>query len=193
VRPFSLAKVPKPKDFCRFPLDFNLPLDVEIGCGVGFHPISYARENPQRQLVAFERTDKFHSFERRVKNHPPMKNLFPVHGDAVFWISHLFGAEQVDRYFILYPNPYPKKKQENLRFPHMPFFSHLVLTLKKGGTVEFATNSLAYAKDIEERLPQLGLRLMEKRQVARQESARTHFEKKYLLRGESCWNYVYYK
>lgn len=193
MRPFSVEKIPKPKDFCIFPFDVNLPLDVEIGCGVGFHPISYAKANPKRQLLAFERTDKFFSFERRVKNHSEMKNLFPVHGDAISWISHLFGPERVDRYFILYPNPYPKKKQENLRFPHMPFFSHLVLTMKKGGTVEFATNCSSYGADIEKQLPAQGLTLQEKRVVDRDCPPRTHFEKKYLSRGEACWSYLYRK
>lgn len=193
MRGFSLEKIPKPKNFAPLSWRADLPLDIEIGCGVGFHPIAYAKAHPERQLIAFERTEKFFSFERRWKNHPDIKNIIPVHGDAVAWISHLFKAEEIDRYFILYPNPYPKKKQENLRFPFMPFFSYLVLTLKTGGSIEFATNSASYGKDIENRMPAYGLTLREKREIAGTERPRTHFEKKYLLRGERCWNYIYVK
>ncbi|MBI0385206.1 hypothetical protein JBE27_55325, partial [Streptomyces albiflaviniger] len=77
-RPFSPTRVPMPPDFFRLPLDSNRPVDVEIGCGVGFHPLRYARENPERQLVAFEKTsEKFSKFLGRLKNHDPLPNLYP--------------------------------------------------------------------------------------------------------------------
>jgi tRNA (guanine-N7-)-methyltransferase len=190
---FEPSKIPLPPDFYRLPLDPSRPVDVEIGCGVGFHPLRYARENPDRQLVAFEKTSaKFAKFTSRIENHASLPNLFPVHGDAVAWISHAFQPDTVDRYFLLYPNPYPKESQRNLRFHAMPFFSYLRATLKRGGTITMATNEEFLVREARTTMrEQWGLTLVECRELARTDSPRTHFEKKYLERGMRCWNLVW--
>lgn len=195
VRPFESSRVPLPRDFRRLPIDPTQPLDVEIGCGVGFHPLRYARRNPDRQLVAFERTrEKFAKFAGRVSHHEELPNLIPVHGDAVNWIAHSFAPESVDRYFLLYPNPYPKESQRNLRFHLMPFFSVLRDTLKQGGTITLATNEEFYAGEAVEAMREIwGLRLLERRELPFDSVPRTHFEKKYLARGDRCWNLVWQK
>lgn len=193
MREFSPAKVPVPPDFRPLPLGKYGAVDVEIGCGVGFHPIRYALENPDRQLIAFERTkEKYAKFLGRLAGHPPLPNLVPVHGDAVAWIAHGLGPASVDRYFILYPNPYPKESQRNRRFHEMPFFSHLVKTLKVKGSLTLSTNVPALAVEARERITQgWGLSLEEETVVPATERPRTHFEKKYLARGDTCWNLIF--
>jgi tRNA G46 methylase TrmB len=167
---------------------------------VGFHPLRYARENPRRQLVAFERTaEKFAKFQRRLAHHDPLPNLIPIHGDAIPWITHAVAPASVDRYFILYPNPYPKESQRNLRFHYMPFFSVIVETLRRGGALTLATNMDFYRREAGEKITgDWGLRLVSEERVTegslRPDSGpRTHFEKKYLARGEACWNLVFAK
>jgi tRNA (guanine-N7-)-methyltransferase len=193
MRTFERTKVPVPPDFRRLPIDLDRPLDVEIGCGVGFHPLKYARQNPDRQLIAFERTsEKFAKFSGRVQNHESIPNLIPIHGDAIHWISHSFAPESVDRYLMLYPNPYPKESQRNLRFHAMPFFSVLRATLKRGGSITIATNEEFYMREaclvMRE---QWGLKLVECREIPLDSVPRTHFEKKYLERGDQCWNMIW--
>ncbi len=193
IRNFEHAKMPVPPDFRVLPLDPSRPLDVEIGCGVGFHPLRYAEKNPERQLVAFERTtEKFEKFSGRLRNHPKLSNLFPVHGDAIPWITHGFAPESVDRYFLLYPNPYPKESQRNLRFHLMPFFSRLRDTLKRGGSITIATNEEFYMSEAKLVMrEQWGMKLIDCRELPLDFTPRTHFEKKYLLRGDRCWNMVW--
>ena len=65
VRSFSAGTIPKP----RFPFEFDFVstglLDIEIGCGVGMHPLRYAKENPSRTLLAIEHTrTRFNTFKR---------------------------------------------------------------------------------------------------------------------------------
>lgn len=194
-RLYEASKVPVPANFRTIPLLERLPLDVEIGCGVGFHALRYAEAHPDRQLIAFERTvEKFEKFERRVRHHPKLANLFPVHGDAIAWITHSFLPESVDRYFILYPNPYPKESQRNLRFHFMPFFTRLRDTLKRGGSLTIATNEEFYAEEARHELRERwGMKLVDCRVISADARPRTHFEKKYLERGERCWNLVWTK
>lgn len=165
-------------------------LDIEIGCGVGFHPIDYAKNNPERLLVAIEKTkEKFDKFLGRLERHPQIKSVVPIHTNAVWWIAHEVLPYSVDRYFILYPNPYPKDPQK--RFFQMPFMNHLVDTLKPGGTITLATNEKYYFDESLENAQKIfGLKIIEKRIVDPSEKPRTHFEKKYLERGEACYNLV---
>jgi tRNA G46 methylase TrmB len=189
VRP---EKVPEPKS-PPFELP-ALPLDLEIGCGVGWHPIHYASGHPERFLVAIEHTAaKFARFERRLAGHPPLPNLLPVHANAISWVTHRLPEASVERIFLLYPNPFP-------RWTSMPFFQRLAATLKAGGTVTLATNLPDYAEEARESLPRLhGLELVRDERILPESlksgdwRPRTHFEKKYLLRGETCFDLVFRK
>ena len=109
-------------------------VDLEIGCGVGWHPIRYASENPERVLVAIERTaEKFGKFRDRLRRHAALPNLLPVHADAVAFISHFVPDATIDRIFLYYPNPNPKNAAA--RWIRMPFFGTLAKKLRPGGRI----------------------------------------------------------
>jgi tRNA (guanine-N7-)-methyltransferase len=190
MRPFSPNRLPAPPDLAPLGLNSAQPVDVEIGCGVGMHPIRYARDNPGRQLVAIERTrEKFEKFTGRLLRHEPLPNLKAIHGDALAWITHGFAPESVDRFLVLYPNPYPKPAQRNQRFHYMPFLAQLRATLKSGGELWLATNEAFYAEEARRVYPaDWGMELVEDSLVSPSLAPRTHFEKKYLARGEACFN-----
>ncbi len=192
MRPFDKTHIPIPEVQVELPSCFQ-NLDIEIGCGVGFHPIDYAKRYPDRLLVAIEKTkEKFDKFVGRLERHPQIKNVVPIHTNAVWWIAHQIKPNTVDRYFILYPNPYPKDPQK--RFFQMPFMSWVVETLKSGGTITLATNEKYYFDESLENAQKIfGLQVIEKRTVDLNEKPRTHFEKKYLERGETCYNLILQK
>jgi tRNA G46 methylase TrmB len=170
-------------------------LVVEIGCGVGLHPIQYAKSNPDAFIIAIEKTrEKFLKFKGRLENHPELGNIYPVHASALHWIPQNILQEEVDQYFILYPNPYPKEKQKNKRFMHMPFMDYLLKTLKPGGLLEMATNKEFYYLEARNAMQnEWGMQLVSDMLVAKNTAPRTHFEKKYLLRGEHCYNMLFRK
>jgi tRNA G46 methylase TrmB len=168
-------------------------VDVEIGAGQGLHAIRYAAENPDRRLIAVERTlNRFRQLERRRREHPGLENLFPVHADALSVFVHALPDRAVERVFLLYPNPYPKEKQANLRWHNMPFMDFLKQKLKPGGRLILATNERYYAEEAERKMTaEWRFELGDKRLLGCGDRPRTHFEKKYLERGESCWNMVF--
>lgn len=192
MRAFDKTNIPKPDIKVEIPLSYQ-NLDIEIGCGVGFHPIDYAKNNPERLLIAIEKTkEKFDKFLGRLERHPNIKSVVPIHTNAVWWIAHFVKPNSVDRYFILYPNPYPKDPQK--RFFQMPFMNHLVETLKLGGTITLATNEKYYFDESLENAEKIfGLKVIENKAVDPSGKPRTHFEKKYLERGETCYNLVFRK
>jgi tRNA G46 methylase TrmB len=75
----------------------------------------------------------------------------------------------------------------------MPFFGCLLDKLALGGTITLVTNKEAYFSEAKERsLRVWQLRILSERVLGREDlpSARTHFEKKYLERGEACFEFV---
>jgi len=195
IRSFSRLQVPVPKDFLKLEAFRHSPLDIEIGCGVGYHPLQYAQENPERTLIAIEQTkEKFEKFAGRISHHKKISNLVPIHGNAVAWITHGIEIDSVNRYFLLYPNPNPKEKLRNKRWFAMPFMKHLIETLKDKGTITLATNEQFYYEEAKELgIKYWGLKIIEDRLVKKEEKPRTHFEKKYLMRGDACFNLVFQK
>lgn len=167
------------------------PLDLEIGCGVGLHPIQRSQLYPERGLVAIEHTrDKFERFWGRYVNHNKPPNLLPLHRNAIGWLSEIEPSEIFENIFLFYPNPNPKRK--NQRWFCMPFFQVIRNSLLPGGRVHLATNIQAYAleaKEMGQHVWQLNIQEFS----SYTGSARTHFEKKYLERGETCFQVVFQK
>lgn len=175
------------------------PLALEIGPGVGLHPIKFARENPQKALVAIEHTrNKYEKFKRRHQNHAELTNLLPVHANAISWAHHVLSQDALDECLILYPNPAPKASDLAKRWYAMPFMGRLIELIRPGGTLTLATNKAYYEQEASEWLTQFwGLQLLQKNELTQQNwpshKHRTHFERKYLQRAEICYNLIFKK
>jgi tRNA (guanine-N(7)-)-methyltransferase len=167
-------------------------LNIEVGCGVGLHPIQYALQHPHERIIAIERTShKFSKFNRRLANHN-VKNLFAAHTEATIFLPHLIEKTSVHRYFFLYPNPYPKSKHKNLRWGNSLFMQFVKETLLPQGELHFATNIKSYADELVTNLEAIGFKVNAYSEVPTS-SRRTHFEIKYLKMGETCYSLVFKK
>lgn len=196
MREFKPQHVPAPAAHLalwpQLPKEQNI--DLEIGAGAGLHAIRYSQQNPQRFLIALERTSKADRMLQRVRHHPDIKNLLALRCDAIPWVTHFCPPQSLSRIFLLYPNPYPKSTHKNLRFHHMPFMSFLLSRLKSGGEITLATNEDFYAEEAQSIMAsQWGLETKSVERLDSNFKGRTHFEKKYLNRGELCWNLIFRK
>ncbi len=194
-RPIALRTEASKIEMCGAALETLLKrpfLAVEIGCGVGLHPIKYATEFPDRAIIAIERTsDKYSRFARRVATHKDLHSrLCGVHADAFQFMDEVIPDLSVDEVWILYPNPEPKKASR--RWFHTPFTSRLTEFLKPGAKIFLATNIESYAADCEELAPAFGLAVTQSNRVRRKShpawQPRTHFEKKYFERDETLFD-----
>ncbi|MBT3984145.1 MAG: SAM-dependent methyltransferase [Bacteriovoracaceae bacterium] len=176
----------------------NLPeggIDLEIGCGVGLHPLQYCAKHPERFLIAIERTsERFSKFERRIGTHNTPENLLAIRDDAISYITHNLPLNSVNRVFLLYPNPYPKTRHLNKRWHAMPFMRQLKSVLRSGGEIVLATNEKFYADEAKKYMCSYwGFELVEDVELAFDFLGRTHFERKYLERKQSCYNLIFRK
>ena len=192
---FALFEPPWPKkDRKQQKWRNNLAQDqrlvIEIGAGVGWHPIAYAKNHSNDYVICIERTRlKAAKLFNRVLKHPEITNVYPVRADAIPWIWKNISKSEVSHYFILYPNPYPKSSQANKRFFNMPFMHYLLETLKPGGKITLATNSLTYIKEAYVRsLVDWKLDVCAVKTIGKGNCFRTHFEKKYVAKGQICYD-----
>ncbi len=180
IRQFQAQRMHAPRDFQSISSE---PVCVEIGAGKGKHALLFTQTNPNSKLIAIERTrEKFLAMQKQhaLEGQP---NLQTVHADALPWIVHALYPAQVEQFFILYPNPEPHNPAQ--RWLNMPFFEFLLSRLKTGGTITLASNIPEYIDEAEQQVQNLW-KLPFVKEVIGQDSARTHFEIKYLERGELC-------
>ncbi|NHB65108.1 SAM-dependent methyltransferase [Acinetobacter sp. GFQ9D192M] len=180
IRQFQAQRMHAPRDFQSISSE---PVCVEIGAGKGKHALLFTQINPDSKLIAIERTrEKFLAMQKQhaLEGQP---NLQTVHADALPWIVHALYPAQVEQFFILYPNPEPHNPAQ--RWLNMPFFEFLLSRLKTGGTITLASNIPEYIDEAEQQVQNLW-KLPFVKEVIGQDSARTHFEIKYLERGELC-------
>ena len=199
VRDFLADELPPLRWKGELALPGDVPIDLEIGCGVGLHPILYATKNPGRVLIAIEHTKtRFSKFRNRLQHHPHIKNIIPIHEDAVLWVSKILLEHSVDKIFLLYPNPYPKARHLNKRWYAMPFMSCLLSKLKIQGTLTIATNEKFYGEGAFEYFTSYWELELKDREVIQKKThpeyaPRSHFEKKYFERGDNLYRLTFSK
>jgi len=187
-RAFQPQKLSAPRDFIIPNIiknnNSNIPLVLEIGAGKGKHALSFAAEHPDKHLIAIERTrNKFEAFTKLFEQQLP-DNLTPIHADAIAWAVHALPPNCLTSIYLLYPNP--EQHNLNQQWLNMPFFEFLLSRLQVGGTVILATNIDTYMDNAVQQATTVWALPNSLHKIAI-ESQRTHFEVKYLARGETCW------
>ncbi|PKH82148.1 DUF938 domain-containing protein [Psychrobacter sp. 4Bb] len=187
-RAFQPQKLSAPRDFI-IPNIINdnkdeKPLMLEIGAGKGKHALSFAAQNPDKHLIAIERTrNKFEAFSK-LATLQNLSNLDAIHADAIAWTVHAIKPNSLAKIFILYPNP--EQHNPNQQWLNMPFFEFLLSRLQVGGEVILVTNIESYMDNAEYQATKVWC-LPSTRSRVPVDSQRTHFEVKYLARQEVCW------
>ena len=124
------------------------PLNLEIGFGVGNFIIEMGIREPDENFIGM---DFYHKGIRKVITRIEkyqLDNARIVYGDAKEKIPLLFNPEQLNRVYIKFPDPWPKKRHHKRRLIKPDFIKVLAEKLKKGGEVHIATDHEAYAMEI---------------------------------------------
>lgn len=182
LRTFKPEKLFAPRDFSRPAI--QQPQYLEIGAGRGKHALMFAQDNPDKHLIAIERTrNKFNDFAEKAEQ-LSLNNLMAVHADAIPWVVHALEPKSLAGVFLLYPNPEPKNPSQ--RWLNMPFFEFLLSRMQDKAKLVLATNIQSYIEEAEQ-LARNQWQLEPSVFAVDKSSQRTHFEVKYLARGETCW------
>ncbi|MBI2067279.1 MAG: hypothetical protein HYW02_01580 [Deltaproteobacteria bacterium] len=124
------------------------PSILEIGPGRGDFLISLAQNNPLKQIAAIEYKRK--RFEKLLRRLEPYPNVSVLFGDARIVVPEKFQEEVFDEVYILYSDPWPKRRHAKHRLFQTPFLKDLHRSLKAGGSVFVATDDSQYKNQIQE-------------------------------------------
>ncbi|KMK68897.1 tRNA (guanosine(46)-N7)-methyltransferase TrmB [Puniceibacterium sp. IMCC21224] len=144
----------------RAPLDLTpvfdgAPVWLEIGFGGGEHLVHQAQSNPQVGLIGCEPfingvamlLGKVRKAEvQNLRLYPgDVRNLFDVLPDGT-----------IDKAFLLYPDPWPKKRHHRRRFVTEEFLDPLHRVLKPGAEFRVATDIPDYVRQTLLEVPKAG-------------------------------------
>ena len=121
------------------------PLWLEIGFGGGEHLVWQAIKNPDIGLIGCEPfLNGVAKVLGEIDRHE-LKNI-RLHQDDARQVIDWLPEAQVDRCFILFPDPWPKKRHAKRRLVAPEFLSELARVMKPGAEFRFATDIADYVR-----------------------------------------------
>ena len=113
---------------------------VEVGCGKGKFTAETAQANPNVLLIAVERCREAMVVAMEKAKGMGLKNVFFIDMD-VAKIEEIFDGGEMDRLFINFPDPWPRKKNAKRRLTHRGFLDKYCRTVREGGEIHFKTDN----------------------------------------------------
>lgn len=170
---------------------------LEIGFGGGEHLVERARQAPTAGFIGCE---PFINGVASLLNHISAQNLQNVKivvDDARLLLQNLKSAS-IDRIYILFPDPWPKKRHNKRRIISDETIADLSRVLKSGGQLFMATDIIDYAEWIQDVLakrPEFSLALTERSTIYDRpiDWPHTRYEQKGLENGRPGAYFEYVK
>mgnify|MGYP001765408735 FL=1 len=183
-------------DAVAVPLDWrelfgrDAPTDVEIGSGKGRFLLALAASRPERNLLAVERAGAYHKMccERAAKH--GLGNIRLLRTTAEDLLFRLLRPSSVDTLFVLFPDPWPKKRHHKRRLITLDSVAAMAGALRPGGRLLVKTDHAGYAAVIGEALAgERALRAIDAA-PAFAELPLSGFEHKYLDQGREIFSFA---
>jgi tRNA (guanine-N7-)-methyltransferase len=141
---------PGKEPFSQFPNSVQ-ELWLEVGFGAGEHLCRLAGENPSVGLIGAEPYETGVAKLLTKLDAVPLNNVRIYEGDGRDIIEALPDAS-LGRFFLLFPDPWPKTRHHKRRFLQMEMLDQLARVLKPGAELRFATDDKSYLPYALERL-----------------------------------------
>ena len=113
---------------------------VEVGCGKGKFTAETAAANPDVLLIAVERCREAMVVAMEKARDMGLTNVFYIDMDVAN-IEDIFAPEEIDRLFINFPDPWPRKKNAKRRLTHRGFLHKYCHVVRTGGEFHFKTDN----------------------------------------------------
>jgi tRNA (guanine-N7-)-methyltransferase len=124
---------------------------LEIGFGAGEHLHALAQANPHVGLIGAEPYETGMAKLLTKLADQPLNNVRLYEGDGRDILEALPEAS-LGRFFLLFPDPWPKTRHHKRRFLQMETLDLLAKVLKPGAELRFATDDKSYLPYALERL-----------------------------------------
>jgi tRNA (guanine-N7-)-methyltransferase len=142
---FGVAFEPQPLDL---PLLFGrqAPCTLEIGFGNGDNLLALAASQPGRDFIGVEVHPPGVGHLLREAGAQGLTNLKVIQHDAVEVLQQQIAADSLDGVLVLFPDPWHKKRHHKRRLVSPAFAALVASRLRRGGTLQLATDWEPYAE-----------------------------------------------
>lgn len=171
------------------------PIRIEIGMGKGRFIMDLARRNPQINYIGIEKYSSVLIRGIQKMEQDPLPNLYFIRMDAEE-IVDVFGAEEVDKIYLNFSDPWPKDRHAKRRLPSREFLHRYDEILKKDGNLEFKTDNHDLFQFALEELEPAGWHLDEVTEDLHhdmgmmQGNVMTEYEEKFSSKGNPIYKYI---
>jgi len=124
-------------------------LEVEIGCGKGRFLLSRASSYPHHNFLGIDKMLKrLKKVDRKIRQ-AGLRNVKLLRIEAAYAVDRLIPPLSVSRYYIFFPDPWPKRRHHARRLFCPAFMDSIHKTLVPGGLIYLATDHVEYSKAIQ--------------------------------------------
>ena len=124
------------------------PIHIEIGMGKGQFLLSLAKRNPDINYIGIERyssvilraVERYDEEIKETETKDFLSNIRFICMDATE-IEEVFAPEEVDKIYLNFSDPWPKKRHARRRLTSKEFLARYDKVLKKEGVIEFKTDN----------------------------------------------------
>ena len=122
------------------------PFHVDLGCGDGSFLCALAQETPSKNFLGIERLlGRIRSAARKAAT---VSNVRLLRMESSYAVRYLLPAGSVETFYLLFPDPWPKRRHHRRRIVTLDFLSSVHDALKKNGIIYVATDHLDYLEKI---------------------------------------------
>ena len=124
------------------------PLHVDLGCGDGSFISALAEKMPEKNFLGIERLlGRIRSTERKAAT---VCNVHLLRMESSYAVRYLLSAGSVETFYLLFPDPWPKRRHWRRRIVTGEFLRAISDALAENGRLLIATDHLDYFEKIKE-------------------------------------------
>lgn len=119
------------------------PIQLEVGMGKGQFIIGMAKKHPEINFIGLEveRTVAAIALKHALPENLPNLQLICADGAD---LTEFFDQHQIDRMFLNFSDPWPKKRHTKRRLTYHTFLSGYQKVLKSQGAIELKTDNMGF-------------------------------------------------
>jgi tRNA (guanine-N7-)-methyltransferase len=122
------------------------PLEVDLGCGDGTFLCALAERRPQHNFLGIERLAA--RARRACRKAERLSNVRVLHLETNYAINYLLPKNSVEVFYLLFPDPWPKRRHHRRRIVTCDFLNAISAALVENGALRIATDQLDYFEHI---------------------------------------------
>ena len=122
------------------------PLHVDLGCGDGSFLCALAQRMPCKNFLGIERLlGRIRSAARKAAS---LDNVRLLQMESFYAVRYLLPAESVETFYLLFPDPWPKRRHQRRRIVTPDFLNSVHVALEQNGAIYIATDHFDYFQKI---------------------------------------------